>query len=60
VGLIHELLPATDDGDLPLALLRKRYPAMLLETRFSTRKLHKGLHTYRTKLALQMALNAKA
>lgn len=30
-GLIHELLPSTDDGDLPLALLRKRYPAMLLE-----------------------------
>jgi DGQHR domain-containing protein len=30
-GLIHELLPSTDDGDLPLALLRKRYPATLLE-----------------------------
>lgn len=30
-GLIHELLPSTDGGDLPLALLRKRYPAMLLE-----------------------------
>lgn len=30
-GLIHELLPATGDEDLPLALLRKRYPAMLLE-----------------------------
>lgn len=30
-GLIHELLPATADDDLPLALLRKRFPAMLLE-----------------------------
>jgi DGQHR domain-containing protein len=30
-GLIHELLPATDGEDLPLALLRKRYPAILLE-----------------------------
>jgi DGQHR domain-containing protein len=28
-GLIHELLPATD-GALPIALLRKRYPAKLL------------------------------
>jgi hypothetical protein len=29
-GLIHELLPATE-GELPLMLLRRRYPAMLLE-----------------------------
>ena len=29
-GLIHELLPATD-GALPLALMRRRYPAKLLE-----------------------------
>lgn len=29
-GLIHELLPATE-GELPLALARKRYPAKLLE-----------------------------
>jgi DGQHR domain-containing protein len=30
-GLIHELLPATPAGDLPLALLKKRYPAYLLD-----------------------------
>jgi DGQHR domain-containing protein len=30
VGLINELLPATE-GELPVALLRRRYPAMLLE-----------------------------
>jgi DGQHR domain-containing protein len=29
-GLINELLPSTD-GELPLALLRRRYPAVLLE-----------------------------
>jgi DGQHR domain-containing protein len=29
-GLINELLPATD-GELPVALLRRRYPAILLE-----------------------------
>lgn len=29
-GLINELLPATD-GELPLILLRRRYPAVLLE-----------------------------
>jgi DGQHR domain-containing protein len=29
-GLINELLPATD-GELPVALLRRRYPATLLE-----------------------------
>lgn len=30
-GLIHELLPSTPAGDLPIALLRRRYPALLLE-----------------------------
>jgi DGQHR domain-containing protein len=30
-GLIYELLPATPKGDLPIALLRRRYPALLLE-----------------------------
>jgi DGQHR domain-containing protein len=30
-GLIHELLPATPESDLPIALLRRRYPALLLE-----------------------------
>ena len=30
-GLIHELLPSTANDDLPLTLLRKRYPAILLE-----------------------------
>jgi DGQHR domain-containing protein len=30
-GLIYELLPATPAGVLPLALLKKRYPALLLE-----------------------------
>lgn len=30
-GLIHELLPATPAEDLPVALLRRRYPALLLE-----------------------------
>ncbi|WP_211232883.1 DGQHR domain-containing protein DpdB [Solirubrobacter soli] len=30
-GLIHELLPATPIGDLPLLLLKKRYPAVLLD-----------------------------
>jgi DGQHR domain-containing protein len=30
-GLIHELLPVTPAGDLPIALLRRRYPALLLE-----------------------------
>jgi DGQHR domain-containing protein len=30
-GLIHELLPSTPAGDLPVALLRRRYPALLLE-----------------------------
>lgn len=30
-GLIHELLPATPAEDLPIALLRRRYPALLLE-----------------------------
>jgi DGQHR domain-containing protein len=30
-GLIYELLPATPEGDLPVALLRRRYPALLLE-----------------------------
>ncbi len=30
-GLIYELLPATPAGDLPVALLRRRYPALLLE-----------------------------
>ncbi len=30
-GLIHELLPATPVGDLPLLLLKKRYPAVLLD-----------------------------
>jgi DGQHR domain-containing protein len=30
-GLIHELLPATPAEDLPLMLLRKRYPAQLLD-----------------------------
>ena len=29
-GLINELLPATE-GELPVALLRRRYPAVLLE-----------------------------
>jgi DGQHR domain-containing protein len=30
-GLIHELLPATPASDLPLLLLKKRYPAVLLD-----------------------------
>lgn len=30
-GLIHELLPSTPASDLPVALLRRRYPALLLE-----------------------------
>lgn len=30
-GLIYELLPSTPEGDLPVALLRRRYPALLLE-----------------------------
>lgn len=30
-GLIHELLPSTPQADLPVALLRRRYPALLLE-----------------------------
>ncbi|MEA2495232.1 MAG: hypothetical protein QOJ29_3143, partial [Thermoleophilaceae bacterium] len=30
-GLIHELLPSTPAGDLPLLLLRRRYPAQLLD-----------------------------
>src|SRR3954454_20234889 len=30
-GLIHELLPATPAGDLPLTLLKRRYPAVLLD-----------------------------
>ena len=30
-GLIYELLPSTPAGDLPVALLRRRYPALLLE-----------------------------
>ena len=30
-GLIHELLPSTPAGDLPLALLKRRYPAQLLD-----------------------------
>src|SRR4051812_8082798 len=30
-GLIHELLPSTPVADLPLLLLKKRYPAMLLD-----------------------------
>jgi DGQHR domain-containing protein len=30
-GLIHELLPATPAGDLPLMLLKRRYPALLLD-----------------------------
>lgn len=30
-GLIHELLPSTPAEDLPVALLRRRYPALLLE-----------------------------
>lgn len=30
-GLIYELLPATPEADLPVALLRRRYPALLLE-----------------------------
>jgi DGQHR domain-containing protein len=30
-GLIHELLPATPVGDLPLSLLKRRYPALLLD-----------------------------
>jgi len=30
-GLIHELLPATPVGDLPVALLKRRYPAVLLD-----------------------------
>ena len=30
-GLIYELLPGTPAGDLPIALLRRRYPALLLE-----------------------------
>ena len=30
-GLIHELLPATPAGDLPLVLLKRRYPALLLD-----------------------------
>jgi DGQHR domain-containing protein len=30
-GLIHELLPSTPAGDLPLALLKRRYPAVLLD-----------------------------
>jgi DGQHR domain-containing protein len=30
-GLIHELLPSTPAGDLPVALLKRRYPAVLLD-----------------------------
>lgn len=30
-GLIHELLPATPAEDLPVALLKRRYPAVLLD-----------------------------
>lgn len=30
-GLIHELLPSTPEGDLPVALLRRRFPALLSE-----------------------------
>ncbi len=30
-GLIHELLPVTPVADLPLALLKRRYPAQLLD-----------------------------
>jgi DGQHR domain-containing protein len=30
-GLIYELLPSTPQADLPVALLRRRYPALLLE-----------------------------
>ena len=30
-GLIHELLPATPSSDLPTALLKRRYPAVLLD-----------------------------
>src|SRR4051794_18158089 len=30
-GLIHELLPATPEKDLPLHLLKRRYPAYLLD-----------------------------
>jgi DGQHR domain-containing protein len=30
-GLIHELLPATPSSDLPIALLKRRYPAVLLD-----------------------------
>ena len=30
-GLIHELLPSTPAGDLPPALLKRRYPALLLD-----------------------------
>jgi DGQHR domain-containing protein len=30
-GLIHELLPATPKGDLPIMLLKRRYPAFLLD-----------------------------
>jgi DGQHR domain-containing protein len=30
-GLIHELLPSTPAEDLPLVLLKKRYPAQLLD-----------------------------
>lgn len=30
-GLIHELLPSTPAGDLPLLLLKRRYPAQLLD-----------------------------
>lgn len=30
-GLIHELLPATPEADLPVTLLKKRFPAVLLD-----------------------------
>jgi DGQHR domain-containing protein len=30
-GLIYELLPATPEADLPIVLLKRRYPALLLE-----------------------------
>ena len=30
-GLIHELLPVTPAEDLPLPLLKRRYPAQLLD-----------------------------
>src|SRR5204862_5948244 len=30
-GLIHELLPSTPAEDLPVALLKRRYPALLLD-----------------------------